>query len=392
MIATPEVTFVLPDKFGGVFNMTAGLLAQRRPGSMACSVVLTDNAPDIEDRSRDPLQADRIEKVRFSLPPENLRSVLKRVAAAIRPGPGVLVANDWIELACATVHNTERAVIAIAHGDSDHYYNLAVINAPAIDAWIAVTARIQQRLREVIPDRAADIHLIPFGVAIPTVARRASAGRLRAIYVGRISRDKGVLDLPAIDRLLRDRHIDVAWTVVGSGPEEIELRSRWRERDVAWKGYLPGEQARMAYQSQDILVLPSRSEGLPVVLLEAGAAGVVPVVSNLPSGVPEIVVPGDTGFRPPVGDVGQFAEAIARLDGDRQLLEQMSRAVRDLIASRFEARARADQYFQLFERWADLRRPRRARLSLAYGSRLDKPWLPNPIVRAIRSRLAKPQP
>jgi glycosyltransferase involved in cell wall biosynthesis len=130
--------------------------------------------------------------------------------------------------------------------------------------------------------------------------------------------------------------------------------------------------------------MPSRGEGLPVALLEAGAAGVVPVASDLASGIPEIVRHGETGYLAPVGDCRAFAAAIQALATDRQRLDAMSAAVRSLVARDWDIRARARAYESLFERWAELRRPRARRRERLYGSRLDRPWIPNPLVRTVR--------
>jgi len=382
----PEVTYVLPDKLGGVFNFAANLLAHRSDDGLRYGAVLTDNAVEVDARSRDDLRADRVERVGFNLPPENLYAVLRRVARAIGHGPGVLVANDWIELACATVHDTGRTVIAIGHGDFDFYYDLAAKHEAVVDAWIVLTERIRARLTAVVPHRAESIFVIPFGVAIPHQARVPAPGRLRAMYVGRLRKEKGIFDLPLIDRALLDRGVDVAWTVQGTGPNEQELRSRWSHRhDIRWMGYQPMERVLDGYFAHDVLVMPSREEGLPVALLEAGAAGVVPVISDLPSGIPDVVEPGVNGFRPPIGDVAGFADAIARLNEDRASLEAMSGAVRRKVRDRFNAPMRAAEYQAVFARWQQLRRPRDRRLTLPYGSRLDKPWLPNAVVRAIRT-------
>ena len=135
--------------------------------------------------------------------------------------------------------------------------------------------------------------------------------------------------------------------------------------------------------------MPSRSEGLPVALLEATATGMVPVVSDLLSGIPEVVEPGVTGYRPPVGDIAGFADAIASLDRDRRRLESMSAAVRKVVAERFDASVLTIEYQRLFARWRDLKRPRPAHPHLYYGSRLDQPWMPNSAVKLIRSALRR---
>ncbi len=135
-----------------------------------------------------------------------------------------------------------------------------------------------------------------------------------------------------------------------------------------------------------MFLLPSRLEGFPVTLMEAGAAGLVPIVSDLPSGIPEVVIPGETGYRVPIGDVAGFASALEELNRDRDRLERMSAAVRQLVAGKFDIRRNAVQYDSLHARFGELRR-RRAGCRLHYGSRLDKPWLPNAFVRTVRSIL-----
>jgi hypothetical protein len=129
------------------------------------------------------------------------------------------------------------------------------------------------------------------------------------------------------------------------------------------------------------------------------AAGVVPVVSDLPSGIPEVVTPGATGYRPPVGDVAGFVAAIVELARDRERLEVMSQAARQTVLERFDIRERAADYQALYARWHELRRPKPARFEPRYGSRLDSPWLPNTLVRTVRTvrrswrrRAAEPSP
>jgi glycosyltransferase involved in cell wall biosynthesis len=381
---------VLPDALGGVASFAANLLQQRRPDQFRYAAVLAGNAAVNDTRTRDPFAADRVAKVAYSLPPENLYSVLRRVTRAIQPGPGVLVSNDWIELAAATVHDTGRTVVAVTHGDMDWYYQLAERHSDVVDLFIAISTRIRDRLLQVIPHRADSIVLQPFGVRIPAQARAAAPGRLRVAYVGRLKEDKGIYDLPLIDRALLDRGVDVQWTIQGAGPHGDELRARWSGRaDIQWNGYQPTARVLEVFRTNDVLVMPSRAEGLPVSLLEAGAAGCVPVISNLPSGIPDVVTPGVTGFRPEIGDVGGFAAAIARLADDRALLEAMSTAVRAHVAQHFDEATCTAAYQAIYARYRELKRPRPAHLPLCYGSRRDQPWLPNAAVRLMRSALRR---
>jgi glycosyltransferase involved in cell wall biosynthesis len=388
-----DVIYVLPDKLGGVFNYVSNLLAHRQPDEFTYTAIRTNNTADRDTRQTEPLPADCDVRFDYSIPPENVYSVMRRLAREVPAGPGVVVANGWVELAMASLHDTGRAVIAINHGDFDYYYNLAIAYRDTIDAWVTYSERMFSRLRELLPERTDSIFLLPYGVDIPTEVTRPAPGPLRLLYVGRLHRDKGILDLPSIDRRLRERGVDVTWTVQGTGPHEAELRAAWEDRpDVQWRGLQPMADVLRLYTRHDVLVMPSRGEGLPVALLEAGARGVVPVVSDLPSGIPEVVTPRVTGFRPATGDVEGFAEAIAWLANDRAELHAMSSTIRARVAVRYDASRCTAAYQDLFARWRELKRPWKQGGRLLHASRLDQPWIPNAIVKAVRTVMTHPRP
>lgn len=377
-----DVVYVLPDKLGGVFNFCGNLLAHRSPAGMPHRAVLTHNHISVDVRSGERLAADVQTAVEYELPIENVYAVLRRVRNAIS-GTGALVAHDWIELGAVAAYPVDRTVFSIVHGDFDYYYNLALKHEPDVDAWVTYSDAIYRRLLELLPHRAEAIFLRRYGVEIGT-ARKSAAGPLRLLYVGRLDRHKGVFDLPQIDAALATAGLDVTWTVQGTGPDEQSLKLAWPNPRVRWTGRQEMAQVLAEYTRHDVLVMPSRNEGLPVALLEAGAAGVVPVVSDLASGVPEIVQNGETGVRVTMGDCGAFARAIQALAADRAGLERISGAIRTLIARDWDIRVRAREYQALFERCDEFRRPRVRQRPRQYGSRLDRRWIPNRLVRAVR--------
>jgi glycosyltransferase involved in cell wall biosynthesis len=384
-----SVVYVVPDKMGGMMNIIANLLAHRRPDAYTHHAVLTHNHFHTDARFAQPLAADSQATVEYALPVENLHSVMRRVARAIPPGGGVFVAGDLLDLATASVHDFGRAVIYMLHGDTEYYYDLAEKHDAVVHAFIAYSRRMHDTLVARLPHRADTIFHLPYGVEIPAAARRPAPGPLRAIFAGRFEQQqKGVFDLPEIDRALQQRGVRLQWTVAGAGPDEQELRRRWAfNGEVRWVGRLSTPALAASYVDQDLFVLPTRHEGFPVALLEAMAGGVVPVVSDIDSGVPEAVAAGVTGLLPRVGDVAAFADAIAQCDADRPRLASMSAAAREMVAARYDIRDRVGAYQQLYARWRQLYRPLAGPAHLKYGSRLDQPWIPNPIVRLVRTAM-----
>jgi glycosyltransferase involved in cell wall biosynthesis len=374
---------MLPDKLGGVNNFVANILGHREPDDLTYGALLARNYADPDDPSDGDFDA-QVTRVPYRLPPENFHAVLRRIAAKIPAGRGAIVANDWLSLAVSSAQKTGKAIIYINHGDFDHYYELAVMHEPTIDLYITYTQRMYDRLSKLLPGRAADIQLIPYGVEIPDSAPRESHQELRLLYVGRLDKSKGVLDLPAIDRSVRAAGISTSWTVQGPGPAEAELRAAWGDAPhVRWNGRTSMERVKEQYRSHDILVMPSRAEGLPVALLEGMAAGCVPVVSDLPSGIPEIVENGVSGYRVTVGNPQAFADAIVELARNRDSMLEMGVQARGRIQARFDIAKQGPEYQRAIARMTDIS-PRWSQRRIFHGSRLDRPWLPNSVVTGAR--------
>ncbi|HVN31938.1 MAG TPA: glycosyltransferase family 4 protein [Thermoanaerobaculaceae bacterium] len=383
---TPTVTHVFPDKIGGVTNLVENLLTNRAADGFSHQVVLTHNVHSRDTRFGGRLKADRQVTVVDHLPNENIYSALRRLRRAIPMGPGVLVAHDWLELAMATAYDSGKTVFSLVHGDWDYYYDLAVNHESVIHGYIAYSRQIYSRLLELLPDRRETIYFLPYGVNVPGDERVVPGSQPRLLFVGRMTRNKGILDLPNIDRALCEMGIEAAWTLQGSGPDEAELRAVWGSHPrVRWCGVQPMERVLALYREHDALVLPCRFEGLPVALLEAMAAGCVPVISDLASGVRDVVNDGHNGFRVPVGDARAFARAVATLMRSPERHVAMSREARRTVVERFDARERTRDYQALFSRFRELYRPWAPPRPFPFGSRLDKRWLPNALVRPIRT-------
>ncbi len=380
----PSVVLVMPDKIGGAMTVAANLLRFRRPDEFSYRAVLTHNRLGTDVRFARKLAADDQSVVEYELPLENMHAVARRLMRAIGQGPGVLVCNDLLEMLALSIFDPQRTVVQIVHGDYDYYYNLAAAHEPLVHAFVAVSRTVYDTLRGRLPHRADSIFWLPYGVPISGTSRVPASGPLRLMFAGRLDASKGVLDLPTIDAGLARRGVSAVWTIIGDGPAREALRAQWGARaHVRWVQTATADEVLAECARHDAFLLPSRAEGLPVALVEAMSVGVVPIVSDLQS-VAEIVDQGRTGWRVAPGNIDGFTEAVARLAADRQQLEEMSRAARQLAVERFDARARTEGYQALFARWRELYRPRPSSISTPYRSRLDRRWIPNAAVYAIR--------
>ena len=158
-----------------------------------------------------------------------------------------------------------------------------------------------------------------------------------ALFVGRLTCDKGIAELVEAFLQLENRIPNLRLLLVGSFedgdplPEDIRKRLETHDR-VILAG--PVNDTAPYYAMADVLVLPSHREGLPTVVLEAHAAG-KPVIGAAATGIVDLLVDGETGLLFPVGDVSSLANAIARLIEDKALARKLADAGRDQVKRKF---------------------------------------------------------
>jgi len=187
-----------------------------------------------------------------------------------------------------------------------------------------------QTLAWVEPERWDRVHVARYGVPVPparAVVARAD-GPLRILTVGRLAGVKGqVVLLEAFAALGGDAELDV----VGDGPLRDELPRRAVALGIAdrvrFHGALGHDRVAALYARADVFCLPSFAEGLPVVVLEAMAAG-LPVVTTAITGVPEAIADGEDGLLVRPGRADELRAALARLLGDPSLRARLGAAAR----------------------------------------------------------------
>jgi glycosyltransferase involved in cell wall biosynthesis len=168
-----------------------------------------------------------------------------------------------------------------------------------------------------------------------------SQGASDLLFIGELRMLKGVDVLIAAIRQLAQQGRKVTATIVGDGPDRTQF-----ERDVGKRGlgeqvqFVGAKPARQAFGLGRLLVVPSRAESLPYIVLEAAAAG-VPMIASQVGGIPEIFGPDASTLVAP-GDPEVLARAISQAMQDRGARHSASLRLKTRLRALFSADAMTD--------------------------------------------------
>lgn len=262
--------------------------------------------------------------------------------------PDVLYSNS--------VRHLGLAVVTTVHGFTgggwkNRLYEWLQVRAfRRFDAVVAVSRPLVDRLARAGVPRAR-IHAIPNALhqSAPPLERTAARAvlaipqdELVVGWVGRLSHEKGADVLLRALSPLSDVPLSVS--VVGTGPDEVGLRAYARrlgvEKRIRWHG--PVRAADRLFTAFDAFVLSSRTEGTPVVLLEAMSAG-IPIVTTRVGGVPYVVSPAEAVLVPS-NDPASLAAALRAVFADPSAARQRASAASARLARDFGVASWLDHY------------------------------------------------
>jgi glycosyltransferase involved in cell wall biosynthesis len=272
--------------------------------------------------------------------------------------PCVYVPNsDWRH-SCVCPRLPDNVItVGILHSDDPLHYDHLRRIGHTWNAIVAVSRTVAEKAAELCPALADRITTIPIGARIPSERlERGSAAKLRLIYHGVLKQhQKRVLDLPRIVQAAADRGVPVELTIVGAGPDEEMLRSSAAmlvDRGlIEFYGVVAPDDIGALLAQHDVYLLASEFEGLPNALIEAMGQGCVPLVTQMKSGVPEVVRDGTNGFIVPIGDTDAFADRLSLLWSRPSLRRRLSkRAFRTASARRYRVEEMVASYAGVFDR------------------------------------------
>jgi L-malate glycosyltransferase len=170
------------------------------------------------------------------------------------------------------------------------------------------------------------------------------------IFAGRFMPQKNLVELVETLALVKD----IPWKciMVGDGPLLEDIKRTIATHDLQKRFSLPGwltTQQVLAYLAQsDLLFMPSLSEGLPVVGLQALSMGLAIVASRVGGNI-DLVEPGSNGFLADPNDRDAFSSALRRLLSDQKALQNARQASR-ILAGRFDIKTVVDRYETIFKK------------------------------------------
>jgi glycosyltransferase involved in cell wall biosynthesis len=384
--ALPHITFVIHDVEGGVGSMNHQIIENAPFREFFRVHIILWRAQEETGRNfREPFRnADDVQQFVFS-GFGNYYLTLKRFHRLLNRWPGAIVTNDGIELQALRRFGARSVLFSIVHD----FYNLklAVENLDLVDYFVCHTQTFAKSLQSnhVLRSR---VQFLPHGVKVLHPDKQATAAakkKLTIVSISRLTENKGVLLLAGIDDHLLTQGVEVDWIIIGSGELETALHQQWAGKGNA-RFYKPDTQEevfRLA-ATGDIFVSPSSFEGYGIALLEAMSCGLVPVIHKLPVGI-YADLPEDVGFSVNIGDLPAFANCIAQLARDRQLLVKMGKNANQLVTDKYDILITSREFLKHFQQQYIAQTKKQSPLRRVSSSGLlDRPYIPDAVARFVK--------
>ncbi len=173
----------------------------------------------------------------------------------------------------------------------------------------------------------------------------------KILYAGVLYRLKGVQYLIEAFGEIAKRYPEFTLVIAGDGPYRPTLEAaarRQKHAKIEYIGWLDRPALKKEMSECTCLVLPSLSEGLGLVLIEAASLG-KPLVGSDTGGIPEVINDGVNGFLVEPGNVKQLTQAIIKIISDRKLARAMGEAGKKLVRDKFAL----DKYFENYFKMVD---------------------------------------
>lgn len=391
-----RIVYYLPDIDAGVSRIVINLLRFRpKNPAIKYTVVLIRCKTITEKPITEKIPADEV--IHFTYEEEeNAFHVLKRLKKTLNSDKDIIVGNDGLEIKMVATEKLNNPVAYIVHGDFPSYYLLVGWYYPVMNCIIAYSNKIEKTIKEIGGVDPATVHKIYYPADIkPLVYRHGEKNDsgFKIVFAGSTIERKGADLLPKIyDQLISLGMNKFELQIIGDGELLPSLKARFHScSNVSFNGWRDQHFVRNAMLQADIFLFPSRLEGLPNVVVEALAAGAVPVVTDLESGISDIIKHEYNGMLVEKDNVKMFADSIFRLYNNGSLLQCLKLNALKSV-NMFEPFEQAKAYEDLILKTVNVaKKDKRIFPSYKRGRVLDRSWLPNKMVFMLRKLIPEPR-
>lgn len=283
--------------------------------------------------------------------------------------PDVVHAHDWLVAhpAVALAEFFDVPLVTTIHATEAGRHS-GWISGPvsrqvhALESWlvresdllITCSASMREEVTDLFGPSPAEMRVIRNGIDAtrwPFARRIEHSGPPRLLFVGRLEYEKGVHDLIAALPRIRRSHPGTTLTIAGEGTQQdwlVEEARRHRVlRATDFVGRVDHEALLHVLHHHDAIVLPSHYEPFGIVALEAAAAGIPLVTSNV-GGLGEAVIDGETGVSFAPRDVAAMAAAVRGVLDDPDAAQQRAVAAYERLTHDFDWATVADETAQIY--------------------------------------------
>jgi glycosyltransferase involved in cell wall biosynthesis len=269
--------------------------------------------------------------------------------------PDIFIANYFaIPLtACKWIKKAGIPTVMVLHNDNQYHYDLvkkfaANNDENDVSSVVCVSNLIQEISRKTAPNHSS-IKYIPIGAPVTSTVTTLKEGKvLKVVYAGRIEeKQKKIAEVTHAFCNAAKEVPGTSYTIYGHGsavPAVKAIINKFgKGLPVKFEGKLKSTEVQAHLLQNHVFVLLSDFEGLPITLMEAMSCGVVPVCTNIRSGITDLVTNNVEGIL--VNDRKQeFTEAIKTLKDDSALWQRMSKAARQKILTSYSVESCSDQW------------------------------------------------
>lgn len=274
--------------------------------------------------------------------------------------PDIFIANYFaIPLTAAKwIKKAGIPTVMVLHNDNQYHYDLvkkfaANNDESDVSAVVCVSNLIHEISKKTAPFHQC-IKYIPYGAPITQEAAKISEdGILNIVYAGRIDeKQKRISEVTQAFCKVAREVPGTNYTIYGDGPavpavQEI-LNTTGKDLPIRFKGKLKSTEVQTHLLQNQVFVLLSDFEGLPITLIEAMSCGLVPICTHMRSGIADLITDGEEGFL--VKDRNDsFVTAVKKLKDNPGLWMEMSKAARQKMVKSYSIEASSSQWASLLQ-------------------------------------------